>query len=81
MYSYIKWESSSVSGVKGCKIKINLEMPNDVFSDPRQRAHTPGTIYIYGQPCTYTCWPLSLQKPRMRLLAAVCHGERGNFHF
>lgn len=73
MYSYIKWERSYVSGVKGCKIKINLEMPNDVFSDsPPVRPHA--WYYIYGEPHTYTCWPLSLQKPRMRLLPAPCLG-------
>lgn len=76
MYSYIKWESSYVSGVKGCKIKINLEMPNDVFSDfPQVRPHA--WYYIYGEPHTYTCWPLSLQKPRMRLLPVPCLGGTG----
>lgn len=76
MYSYIKWERSYVSGVKGCKIKINLEMPNDVFSDsPPVRPHA--WYYIYGEPHTYTCWPLCLQKPRMRLIPAPCLGGRG----
>lgn len=60
-----------MSGVKGCKIKINLEMPNDVFSDsPQARPHA--WYYIYGESHTYTCWPLSLQKPRMRLHPAPC---------
>lgn len=78
MYSYIKWESSYVSGVKGCKIKINLEMPNDVFSDsPQVRPHT--RYYIYGEPHTYTGWPLSLQKPKMRLLADPAMGAQGGW--
>lgn len=62
-----------MSGVKGCKIKINLEMPNDVFSDsPPARPHA--RYYIYGEPHTYTCWPLSLQKYRMMPLPAPCLG-------
>lgn len=65
-----------MSGVKGCKIKINLEMPNDVFSDsPQARPHA--WYYIYGESHTYTCWPLSLQKPRMRLHPAPCLGGGG----
>lgn len=64
-----------MSGVKGCKIKINLEMPNDVFSDsPQVRPHA--WYYIYGEPHTYTCWSLSLQNPRMRLQPAPCLGGR-----
>ena len=78
--SIIKWESSSVSGVKGCRFKINLEMPKlSIFRSAPRRPHA--WYYIYGEPHTYTCCPLNPQTHRTRLLAATPPRGRGNFHF
>lgn len=79
MYGYIKWERSSVSGVKGCRFKINPEMPKlSFFRSAPRRPHA--WYYIYGEPRPFPGWPLKPQKHRTRLLAATPPPRRGNFH-
>lgn len=80
MYSYIKWERSTVSGVKGCKFKINLEMPKLSFLRSMP-ARPHAQYYIYGEPHTYTCWPLNPRSTEWGCWLQGCHGGRGNFHF
>lgn len=79
MYSYIKWERSSVSGVKGCRFKINLEMPKLSFSSSApMRPHA--WYYIYGEPHTFRCCPLNPQQHKTRPLAAMPPPGRGIIH-
>lgn len=67
-----------MSGVKGCRFKIDLEMPKLSFSGwaPR-RPHA--WYYIYGEPHTCRCCPLNPQQHRARLLGAMPPPGRGNF--